>query len=302
LSFQLFGLLNDVSDKWSDFGSSKDKQNMLNLPTFAGEIFMWYRPIVDAFDTAGLGTYTEKTKNFKGTADALMNSSTFPDAGKRDLGAALEKIGKFDAMFAEFCKIQFQRYPMEARQIKLVSDYVDKVNDMVNELSEFNTKRAQNSAMFMQTTVVVMIIGVIIALILGVVLGIVITKSIVGPISKSIEGLSAGADQLASASHEISSASQSIATGSSQQAANLEEVSSSLSEISSMTKQTADNVRNADSLVKETGVKVEGGKESMDRLQKAVLEIQRSSSETAKILKDIDEIAFQTNLLALNAR
>jgi methyl-accepting chemotaxis protein len=54
-------------------------------------------------------------------------------------------------------------------------------------------------------------------------------------------------------------------------------------------------------LVKESGVKMNVGKESMTKLQNAVAEIQQSSNETAKILKDIDEIAFQTNLLALNA-
>jgi methyl-accepting chemotaxis protein len=39
----------------------------------------------------------------------------------------------------------------------------------------------------------------------------------------------------------------------------------------------------------------------MGRMNTAIQEIQRSSDETAKIIKVIDEIAFQTNLLALNA-
>ncbi len=43
------------------------------------------------------------------------------------------------------------------------------------------------------------------------------------------------------------------------------------------------------------------GNESMGRMNHAIQDIQKSSDETAKIIKIIDEIAFQTNLLALNA-
>jgi methyl-accepting chemotaxis protein len=39
----------------------------------------------------------------------------------------------------------------------------------------------------------------------------------------------------------------------------------------------------------------------MDRMGAAIAEIEKSATETAKIIKVIDEIAFQTNLLALNA-
>jgi methyl-accepting chemotaxis protein len=39
----------------------------------------------------------------------------------------------------------------------------------------------------------------------------------------------------------------------------------------------------------------------MERMNKAIVDIQKSSDATAKIIKVIDEIAFQTNLLALNA-
>jgi len=124
---------------------------------------------------------------------------------------------------------------------------------------------------------------------------------IVHPILKAIDGLSDSSSHVTIAADEISNTSQSMANGASEQASNLEEISSSLNEITSMTKQTADNARSADALVKDSVEKAKAGKDAMGRLHEAVIEIQNSSHETAKILKDIDEIAFQTNLLALNA-
>jgi methyl-accepting chemotaxis protein len=71
--------------------------------------------------------------------------------------------------------------------------------------------------------------------------------------------------------------------------------------MSSMTKQNADNAQQANTLATEARKAADTGTESMARMNGAIEEIQKSSDETAKIIKVIDEIAFQTNLLALNA-
>jgi methyl-accepting chemotaxis protein len=68
-----------------------------------------------------------------------------------------------------------------------------------------------------------------------------------------------------------------------------------------MTKQNADNAQQANVLATEAKKAALTGAESMGRMNAAIQEIQKSSDETAKIIKVIDEIAFQTNLLALNA-
>lgn len=113
--------------------------------------------------------------------------------------------------------------------------------------------------------------------------------------------VSEAVEQVSSAGQQISASSQTLAEGSTEQAASLEETSSSLEEMSSMTKQNAGNAQQANTLAADARKAANSGTEAMGRMSGAINEIQRSSDETAKIIKVIDEIAFQTNLPALNA-
>jgi len=121
------------------------------------------------------------------------------------------------------------------------------------------------------------------------------------PINRIINALNKNADQVASASGQISSSSQSLAEGASEQASSLEETSSSLEEMASMTRQNADNAQQADTLSKESIDNLKDANISMKSLIQSMQETSAASSNVAKIIKTIDEIAFQTNLLALNA-
>lgn len=131
--------------------------------------------------------------------------------------------------------------------------------------------------------------------------GFFVSKSIADPLRKVAGGLKEAAAQSAAASSQVSAASQELAEGASEQAASLEETSSSLEEMASMTRQNAENARQANALMSDTGRVVAEAREAMDDLIKSMGEISMASEETAKIIKTIDEIAFQTNLLALNA-
>ncbi len=109
-----------------------------------------------------------------------------------------------------------------------------------------------------------------------------------------IQSLSSGGAQVSTASHSLSA-------GSSQQASALEETSASLEEMSSSVTQNADNANQANMLAEQTQDAARNGYETMGEMSDTINNIKKSSDETAKIVKTIDEIAFQTNLLALNA-
>jgi len=152
-----------------------------------------------------------------------------------------------------------------------------------------------------KTSTAISLILTIGGMVLGCCLAFFITRSITKPLKRIINGLTEGSEQVASASGQVSSASQSLAEGATEQAAGLEETSSSLEEMSSMTKQNADNAQQANTLASEARKAADTGTGAMTKMNDAIQEIQKSSDETAKIIKVIDEIAFQTNLLALNA-
>jgi len=113
--------------------------------------------------------------------------------------------------------------------------------------------------------------------------------------------LDQGATQTASAARQVSAASQNLSSGASEQAASVEETSASLEEISSMIRSTADNAEKAKTLAGEARAVAQAGSRTMVEMTQAMAAIDSSSAEVAKIVKNIDEIAFQTNILALNA-
>jgi methyl-accepting chemotaxis protein len=113
--------------------------------------------------------------------------------------------------------------------------------------------------------------------------------------------LDQGATQTASAAGQVSAASQNLSSGASEQAASVEETSASLEEISSMIRSTADNAEKAKTLAGEAHAVAQAGSRTMVEMTQAMAAIDTSSAEVAKIVKNIDEIAFQTNILALNA-
>ncbi|MCF8120382.1 MAG: Cache 3/Cache 2 fusion domain-containing protein, partial [Deltaproteobacteria bacterium] len=107
-------------------------------------------------------------------------------------------------------------------------------------------------------------------------------RSISKPITRAVEMLNDGAEQVASASSQVSAASQSLAEGASESAASIEETSSSLEEISSMTKQNAGNANEADTLMKGADEVVGQANQSMSALTDSMGEISKASEETSK--------------------
>ncbi|MEW6518351.1 MAG: methyl-accepting chemotaxis protein [Thermodesulfobacteriota bacterium] len=95
--------------------------------------------------------------------------------------------------------------------------------------------------------------------------------------------------------------SNTLAEAAARQAVSLEETSSSLEEMASMTRQNAESATEADKLMTLARDLVDKTKKSVGDLNGSIHQIARSTEETRKIIKTIDEIAFQTNLLALNA-
>jgi methyl-accepting chemotaxis protein len=107
--------------------------------------------------------------------------------------------------------------------------------------------------------------------------------------------------QIKNEAEELHNSAQVLSNGTSQQAASLEQVSSSLSEIDAQTKRDNENAKSAQSLVDSTLQDVTLGNKQMEGMMKSMGMISESSTNMARVIKAIDEIAFQTNLLALNA-
>jgi len=139
------------------------------------------------------------------------------------------------------------------------------------------------------------------SLLLAVVIGFYIIRTTNSALRSITSALENGAVQTASAASDVSTASQGLSSGATEQAAAIEETSASLEEVSSMIRATAENAQKAKQLASEARAVADSGTRTMTEMNDAMAAIDSSSAEVAKIVKNIDEIAFQTNILALNA-
>lgn len=180
-----------------------------------------------------------------------------------------------------------------------------KLTEALKKLREFNQKSAADAGADADAAVASSKTGIISGLVIAVLGACGIAFWIVSSVNRSLNRLAGtlgeGSAQVASASSQVAGSSQSLAQGASEQAAALEETTSALEEMSSMTKKNAETAQSAAAISEQTKNAADKSNAAMGRMSTAINDIQKSSAETAKIIKVIDEIAFQTNLLALNA-
>ncbi len=116
----------------------------------------------------------------------------------------------------------------------------------------------------------------------------------IGRLTRIVQEVQSGAENIASGSEELSASSQSLSQGASEQASAVEECSSSMEEMSSGINQNADNARQTESLARKAADDARASGKAMAQTVAAMREI-------ASKISVIEEIARQTDLLALNA-
>ncbi len=123
----------------------------------------------------------------------------------------------------------------------------------------------------------------------------------VSQLNNALSSVSRATAELVFAAQQINATGSELARGSSDQASALEQVSASLAELSGSAHSGAQDAEQTRVRTVSLQAEADAGMSRMRTLAATMREIEASATQTARIVKTIDEIAFQTNLLALNA-
>jgi methyl-accepting chemotaxis protein len=143
-----------------------------------------------------------------------------------------------------------------------------------------------------------------VAALLVVVLGMVVwlaASVVVRILNRISQRLDQSAGRVSRAAEDISAASRRLAQQAGEQASGLEESSATLEQIAGMSRRNAERSQKALHTRSQSLQALEEVDSRMDRTRQAMENMKSSGEATARIVQDIDGIAFQTNLLALNA-
>ena len=231
-------------------------------------------------------TTEEDRRTFAPLAPARL---AFREARKAAIGLAREKKDK-EAQVALRASVD-PAYQNMMTVLNAVVDYNKKIGD----------NSGQNAIAAGTASKTGVWVGLGTAAVVSFLVAFFIIRSVNKALNRIASSMGEGSSQVAAASTQVASSSQSLAQGASEQAAALEETTSALEQMASMTRKNSETAQQAASLSGDARNSAAKGNNAMTKMSSAINDIQKSASETAKIIKVIDEIAFQTNLLALNA-
>ncbi|MGN0598605.1 MAG: methyl-accepting chemotaxis protein [Oscillospiraceae bacterium] len=120
-------------------------------------------------------------------------------------------------------------------------------------------------------------------------------------LSDTINQISTAGEQVSAGAEQVSFGAQSLSQGATEQAASIEELAATIDLIANQIKENAVQAETASNKTNTAGGEMQEAISRMNDLVSAMHDISRSSDETKKIIKTIEDIAFQTNILSLNA-
>jgi len=181
-------------------------------------------------------------------------------------------------------------------------DTLEKDLGEISDRLEQEAQQAQTQADRLTQAFYVQVAGAsAVAVLLIALLAWAVTRSIPRPFAAILRRLHAAAAANVNSAAQVSSNSSALADGSSSQAASLEQTSASLEQIAGMARRNADGAQRAKDLARQARLAADTGTTDVAAMTEAMAAIQTASDGIAKILQNIDQIAFQTNILALNA-
>ncbi len=260
-----------------------------------------FKTLVEEYET-NLKQSQQRWEKYKAIASSQEEKAVIPqyDKARTEWEAISRKV--VDGRIAD---TRAGRREALDLSLGMAKEKFEQMRDSLDKLTEINQKMAERAHHESKQTVEQAVFLILLVIAVGVVVGIcmmwLMSTGVIKPLKGIIESLSAVAFQVTTGAGHVSLSSQSLAEGASEQAASIEETSASIEEFASMTRANADNAGQAKAMMGKAAQIVDKVNKHMGDMAEAINETTRTSEETGKIVKTIDEIAFQTNLLALNA-